>query len=256
MVNLDFLGLLEGVPFDDGKTEGFDLQLGSNTFVKGFEEQIMGRRAGESFEIAVTFPDPYPAQELAGKEAVFQIALNEVRRLVVPQPSEEIAARSGYPSLAAMTDAVREQRLALHRKKREEEVKAELLKQLVQETEREIPEELLFDAADRLRSHLLTQLRAGGQNLALYLKRNALTEEELEQQLRERASDAVTKQMVVDAIARREQLLPTEGEIEAEHQRFLERTKRPDSPRLKTLVKERLCCERVAQHLLEHSGEG
>lgn len=257
-VQIDFIGYLNGQPFDDGKIEDFDLQLGSNTFVAGFEEQIMGRSAGESFEISVTFPEEYPAEELRGQECVFAITLHEVRHFTVPAPSDEIARKEGYADLAEMTEVVRQQRIRLHRNKEDEKLEGELLEQVIASAQAVISQPLMEFTVERLKKQLQQQLATSKTTMEKYLSRNHLTESELEEQLRQRASKAITKQLVVDGITEQEGLEPTDHEIETAMEEYLKASPRvrQKSPQLKALMRERLSCLKVGKFLLEHAVEG
>ncbi len=260
VVNMDFIGFLNGQPFDDGKIEGFDLQLGSNTFVSGFEEQIMGRSAGENFEISVTFPEEYPAEELKGQECTFTITLNEVKHLTVPAPSDEIAQKEGYADLAAMTEAVRQQRIKLHRRKENEKLEGELLEKVVDSAQVVISQPLMAFTVERLKRQMERQLAASRVTLEKHLKRNHMTEEELEEQLRQRASKAIAKQLVVDGITEQEGLEPTAQEIEEAVEEYVKAApragSRQKSPQVKALMRERISCRKVGRFLLENAVEG
>ena len=258
MVNLDFLGSLDGEAFDDGKITGYQLKLGSNTFLKEFEEQIMGHSAGESFSIDVTFPEQYPAEELCGRTARFDITLNEVQHLTVPKPSDEIAREEGFRDLAEMTKRVEEQRTQLHRAKQDARLQKQILEHLIQNAHAEIPEELLNHTVGLLREHFMADLSRRGQKLERFLRWNNMTEDALQEKMRQRAVDLIIRQLVVDTIARRERLEPTDKEVE----QALERRKKTQSHRsayndaqMTALLRERMCCERVERFLLEQSEE-
>lgn len=258
-VNMDFQGYLDGQPFDDGKIEGFDLQLGSNTFVDGFEEQIMGRSAGETFEVSVVFPEEYPAEELKGKSCTFTITLNEVRHFTAPDPSDEIAQKEGYADLAEMAEAVRQQRMKLHRAKEDEKRKAELLERVIESTQTVISQPLMAFTVERLTRQLEQQLSASHTTMEQHLRRQRMTQAELEETLRQRASKAITKQMVVDGITEREGLEPTAQEIETALEEYLKAApkagSRQKSPQMRALMKERISCHKVSDFLLEHAVE-
>lgn len=260
LVKMDFTGYLNGQPFDDGTIQDFDLQLGSNTFVAGFEEQIMGRCAGESFDISVTFPEEYPAEELRGQECTFSVTLHEVKHFTVPAPSDEIAQKDGYADLAEMTEAVRQQRIRLHQSKDDEKLEGQLLEQVIGSAQSVISQPLMEFTVERLRKQLERQLAASRTPMDKYLHRNNLTEGELEEQLRHRASNAITKQLVVDGITEQEGLEPTEQEIESAVEEYIKSAPRAGgrqkSPQLKALMKERISCRKVSQFLLKHAVEG
>lgn len=256
-VRMDFTGYLNGQPFDDGKVEGFDFQLGCNTFVPGFEEQIMERSAGESFEITVTFPEEYPAEELRGQECVFAIDLHEVRHFTVPAPSDDIAKKEGYADLAEMTEAVRQQRVRLHRAKEDEKLEGELLERVISSAETVISQPLMEFTVERLRKQLEQQLAASRTTMEKYLRRNSLTESDLEEQLRQRASKVIAKQLVIDGITEQEGLEPTDHEIESATEEYLKGAPRvrQRSPQLRALMTERVSCRKVGRFLLEHAAE-
>lgn len=258
-VKMDFQGYLDGQPFDDGKIEDFDLQLGSNTFVGGFEEQITGHYPGETFEIAVTFPEEYPAEELKGKECTFSITLHEVKHFTVPEPSDEIAQKEGYADLAEMTEAIRKHRVELHRAKDDTKLEAELLERVVDSAQMEISQPLMDFTVERLKKQLEHQLAATRVTMEKHLKRSNLTESELEEQLRQRASKAIAKQLVVDGIVEQEKLEPSAQEIEKALEEYVAAAPRPGSrqksPQVRALVRERISCRKVGRFLLEHAVE-
>lgn len=258
-VNLDFQGYLNGEPFDDGKIEGFDLQLGSNTFVPGFEDQLVNRSAGESFEISVTFPEEYPAEELRGQKCTFQITLNEVRHLTVPAPSDEIARKEGFADLNEMTEAVRQQRIRLHRNKENEKLEEQLLDQVIDSAEAVIAEPLVEFMMAQLKKQLERKLAASRITIEKHLSRNNMTEEELEEQLRQRADRAITKQLVVDGIIEKEKLEPTAQEVETALDEYVKAAPRPGSrqksPQVRALIREHISIRKVGRFLLEHAVE-
>jgi trigger factor len=107
IANIDFLGKLDGEPFEGGAAEGYDLELGSGSFIPGFEEQLVGLKAGESKDVEVSFPEDYPAEHLAGKPVVFEVTVKEVKQAVVPEINDELAKKFGKETLDELKDAVR-----------------------------------------------------------------------------------------------------------------------------------------------------
>jgi trigger factor len=211
MITFDFEGSLDGVPFEGGKAEDFDLQLGSGQFIPGFEEQLIGQTVGEDFDVTVTFPEDYQAENLAGNEAVFACKIKAIKVKVLPEIGEELAKKLGEEDMDAVRKTVRERIVGQHSRQTDNDAK-DALKALVAEAyaELELPSTLLKGmVAEKQREQ-----QAAIQNLIREGKTFDEAREEVEGDDIETAVAAELRtDLVIDAIAEKENVDVSEHEI-------------------------------------------
>ena len=170
-VVIDFEGFADGVAFDGGKAEGYSLELGSGSFIPGFEEQIVGKNIGEEFDIDVTFPEEYGAENLAGKPAVFKIKLHEIKFRELPVIDDEFAKDvSEFDTLADLKADIKEKALAQKTKIAEEEAENDLVQQIVDSIKGEIPEAMFESRLEQSVQEFGYRLQMQGLDLDTYLK--------------------------------------------------------------------------------------
>ncbi len=172
-VNIDFLGKKDGKPFDGGKAEGFDLALGSGSFIPGFEEAIVGHKAGEEFDIDLEFPKDYHAKDLAGQKVVFTVKLNSVNEMEEGELTDEVAKKAGpFENLKEMKADIEEQIAKQKEMEAAEKQKEELVAQLVEKSQIPTPEILIEDQKKMIEQDFVQNLAYQGLTLDQYIEVN------------------------------------------------------------------------------------
>ena len=199
-VDIDFEGFVDGVAFDGGKAEHYSLVLGSGSFIPGFEEQVVGHKAGEEFDVNVKFPEEYQAEELAGKDATFKVKLHEVQYKELPELDDDFAKDvSEYDTLDELKDSIRKGIQANQDKQADQKVENDLLDQVVNGMKADIPDAMIESRIEELVQDFQYRISQQGLKLADYLKYMAIeaTEEEFEAEVK-RIADAY--QMEADKV--------------------------------------------------------
>ena len=221
--NIDFEGFDNGVAFDGGKGENFDLKLGSGQFVPGFEEQVVGMTAGEEKDIDVTFPENY-TPELAGKPVVFHVKLNKVTATNVPTLDDDFAKDvSEFDTFAEYRADIEAKILKRHEAAAESAFEETIVKALNEKLAgEEIPEAMYEAETENLLRDYDNRLRMQGLDLNTYFKYTGMTLETMREQMRPQAESFVKTRLALEKIAELENLTATEEEVEAEYARLAE----------------------------------
>ena len=219
---IDFEGFLEGEPFDGGKGENYELELGSNTFIPGFEEKVVGMKIGEEREIDLVFPDEY-AEELAGKAVVFKVKLNEVKEKQLPDIDDEFAMDvSEFDTIAEYKADIRE-RLEKEAKTRVDEAfESALMEKLVDGMDVEVPDAMVEERMDFAMRSFTRQLSAYNMEPAQYLQMMGLTPEEFKENSRANSERQVKVSLALEKIAELENIEISDEDIENEYKKVAE----------------------------------
>ena len=170
-VDIDFEGFVDGVAFDGGKAEHYSLVLGSGSFIPGFEEQVVGHKAGEEFDVNVKFPEEYQAEELAGKDATFKIKLHEVQYKELPELDDDFAKDvSEYDTLDELKDSIRKGIQANHEKQADQKVENDLIDQVVNNMKADIPDAMIDSRIEELVQDFQYRISQQGLKLEQYLE--------------------------------------------------------------------------------------
>lgn len=214
---IDFEGFVDGVAFDGGKGENYPLELGSGSFIPGFEEQVAGHKTEEEFDVNVTFPEEYQAENLAGKDAVFKVKIHEIKTKEVPALDDEFAKDvSEFDTLDELKADLKKQ---LSEKKAEEarrDLENQLLEQAIDGMEAEIPEVMFTKRADEMINDYTYRLQAQGIDLQTYLQYMGQDMDAFRATFKDGAEKQVKASLVLEAIVAAEKLEATEDEINAE----------------------------------------
>jgi len=217
ILTIDFEGKLDGRAFNGGSAENYHLQIGSHRMIEGFEEQLVGSRPGETREVEVTFPEDYGSPELAGQRAVFTVTVKEIKRKELAPLDDEFAKD------VSEFDTLQELRLDIANKlkeaaqiRAENELRSEAINKVVEAAEIEIPRSMVERQAYRLVENFALQLQGQGLSLEDYFKATNSTFEDLFKNYLPAAENAVRTDLVLEAIAKAENITVTEEEIEAE----------------------------------------
>ena len=218
---IDFEGFLDGSAFEGGKGEKFPLKLGSGSFIPGFEEQIIGHKAGDEFEIKVTFPEDYGAKELAGKETVFKIKLHEVKRTELPEVDDEFVKDvSEFNTVDEYKADVKAKITERKQKTAERAFEEAVIDELLANTQVDIPAAMIDGEVDDQVRDYDYRLQMQGANLDTYFKYTGSTMESLRESFRPGAERNVRTRLALEAVVKAENITPTEDEIEEEYRKI------------------------------------
>lgn len=221
---IDFEGFVDGVPFDGGKAEDHELELGSGSFIPGFEEQVEGHSTGEEFDVNVTFPEEYQSKELAGKTAVFKIKLHEIKMHELPELDDEFAKDvSEFDTLEEYKADVKKHIQESKDRKSKNEVEDALIDQITEGMTAEIPDAMVETSIDNMVNDFDYRLQAQGMNIKTYLQYTGMEMDAFRKTFREQANRQVKIRLVLEKIASIEKFEVTEEELETEYVKFAER---------------------------------
>lgn len=217
-VVLDFTGYSDGEPFEGGHAEGHELEIGSGSFIPGFEEQMVGLNTGEEKDIEITFPEEYHAAELAGKPATFKVKVHEVKSKEIPELDDELAKEidEEVESLEALRTKLKEQTEVEKTNASETSLRDDLVEAAAKNAEIDIPEAMFESEVERMMEEFGQRLESQGMNLDLYFQFSGQSEEELRAQMMSDAEKRVRVSLTLEKIAEEEKIAASEEEINAE----------------------------------------
>ncbi|MCB4943754.1 trigger factor [Streptococcus mutans] len=218
-VVIDFVGSVDGVEFDGGKGDNFSLELGSGQFIPGFEDQLVGKKAGETVKVNVTFPEDYQSADLAGKDATFVTTIHEVKAKEVPELDDELAKDidEEVETLAELKDKYRKELEATKETAYNDAVEAAAIDLAVANAEIvELPKEMIHDEVQRAMQEFMGNMQRQGISSEMYFQLTGTTEEDLRKQYEADADKRVKTNLVIEAVAKAEGFEATDEEIEKE----------------------------------------
>ncbi|MEB5757886.1 trigger factor [Mammaliicoccus sciuri] len=224
VVNINFDGYVDGEAFEGGQAEGYDLEIGSGSFIPGFEEQLIGLKANDSKDVVVTFPEEYHAEELAGKEATFKCEVNEVKSKEIPELDDELAQELDE-SVSTVDEYKEKLRKYLEEAKvnqAEATEKEEAITKATDNAKVDIPEAMINTELDRMMQEFEQRISQQGLNLELYYQFSGQSEEELKAQMKEDAEKRVKTNLTLRAIADAENIEVSDADVEAEFAKMSE----------------------------------
>ncbi|MBQ1809818.1 MAG: trigger factor, partial [Erysipelotrichaceae bacterium] len=224
---IDYEGSIDGVPFEGGKAENHELEIGSGSFIPGFEEQLIGMNPEEEKEINVKFPEDYHAEELKGKDAVFKVKVHEVKHKVLPEIDETIIEELNIPEVATVEELKKYIKNGLtQQRKRDAEMKArnELLDKLNEKAVIDVPEVMIKQELDGMVNEYERQFTYQ-MNSAPGFKFDEKFRDMLRGQLHDEAVKRVRQSLILEEIGRRENIEVTEAELDEEYKRLAEQYK-------------------------------
>lgn len=221
IVTIDFDGYLDGKQFDGGKAENYELTLGAGQFIPGFEDQVVGHTIGEEFDISVTFPEDYHAEELKGKPVVFKIKLHEIKMKELPEVDDEFVKDvSEFDTLEEYRKDIEQKLLSQREKAADADVENQLVEAVIEKVQADIPDEMVENEVDEIINSFAYRLQSQGLKLETYLKYTGQTTDDLRTQYKPQAERQVKVRLGLEKIAELENLKPTEEETEAEYQKL------------------------------------
>ncbi|MBF0738294.1 trigger factor [Staphylococcus arlettae] len=223
-VNIDFDGYVDGEQFEGGQADGYDLEIGSGMFIPGFEEQLVGVKAGEEKDVTVTFPEEYHAEELAGKEATFKTKVNEVKYKEVPELTDEIANEldSEANTVAEYKENTRKRLAEQKETDAENAQKEEAINKAANNTTVDIPEAMVNTELDRMVQEFGQRMQQQGLNLETYFQISGQDESQLREQMKDDAEERVKTNLTLTAIAEAENVEVSDEDIDKELEKMSE----------------------------------
>ena len=214
-VIFDYEGFCDGVPFEGGKAEKYGLKLGSNQFIPGFEEGMVGHGIGEEFDVNVTFPEEYHAEELAGKPAVFKVKIHEIKMTELPELNDEFAKDvSEFDTLDEYREDLRKELLNKAEDKAKDDADNKLIDQLIDLVEADIPEVMYDNKVTENINDFSYNLQMQGMNIETYLNYTGMDMEALRGQFRDKAIHQVKLRLALEKIAELENIEVSDEEID------------------------------------------
>lgn len=261
MVSMNFKGTVDGVEFPGGTAENYSLVVGSKTFIPGFEDQMIGMNIGEEKDVNVTFPTEYHEESLAGKDAVFKVTVNEIKVKEMPELDDEFAKDvSEFETLAELEKDMAEKLEKFEKENAENQMKNAVLDKLIEATEIEIPDAMIENQIDNMMYDFDYQLRYQGLSLENYLKFTNTKKEDLRTQMRDDALNRVKGSLIMEAIAKQENLVASDEEFDKEVSQMAENYKMEVEKLKKSLreedkeyIKETIGAKKTMDFLLENS---
>lgn len=261
-VIIDFLGKKDGKPFDGGKAEKFPLELGSNSFIPGFEDGIIGKKAGEEFALDLEFPKDYHAKELAGQKVVFEVKLYEVKENSLPELTDEFVKEKfseEFKNLEEFKKQIKEDLLTQKTQQADEKFKDELVRELAEKSEIPVPSVLLQDQQSHIEMDMQRNLMYSGLSLDQYLERMGKTRDEwLENEVKKVAEERVKAGLALAELSKVEKIESDLVEVEkrleqlkAQYGSNKEALKQLESEDIKRDIANQILTEKAVDRLVE-----
>ena len=214
---IDFEGFVDGVAFEGGKGENHPLEIGSHSFIDTFEDQLVGHNAGDEVEVNVTFPEKYQAADLAGKPAVFKVKINEIKTKELPELNDEFASEvSEFDTLAEYKEDLRKH-LEVEKENEAKRTKEdEAIKKIIDKSTMEIPEAMIDTQCENMVNEFAQRIAQSGLSMEQYMQFSGMTIDGLKEQVRPEAETRIKSSLVLEQIAKEENIEVSEDEINAE----------------------------------------
>lgn len=255
---IDFIGKRDGVAFDGGTASDYTLKLGSNQFIPGFEEGVVGHKAGEEFDISLKFPEDYHADALAGQDVVFTVTLKTVNDVALPEVNDAFAAKAGpFKTVKELRDDIERELAKSHEREADDKFKDELVAKLAEVSDAPVPEILIEDQARSIEQDMSQNLAYQGMTIENYLESKKLSHEEwLKTEVRDAAERRVKAGLVLAEMSKVEEITATSEELAAkvnEYQQMYGKQSGQDftSPELQRDIANRLLTDKTIDRLVE-----
>lgn len=262
-VNIDYEGRVDDVPFEGGKAEGHPLKIGSNAFIPGFEEQIVGHGQQEEFDINVTFPEEYHAKELAGKEAVFTVKINGIKTEELPELDDEFVSDA---TEFETVDELKKDIKAKTKERKEEEAKNakkyEAVEKVIADSKMELPEAMINTQVNSMLNEYARGMAGQGLSMQQYFQMTGMNQEQLMEQMRPDAEKQIKTSLVLEEIAKAEKIEISDSDIDDHIEKMVsmygigaEELKKNMSDRNIDSIKRELMASRAADLVAENAKE-
>lgn len=221
IVNIDFEGYIDGEEFEGGTAENQELTLGENTFIEGFEEQLIGKKKGEKVDVKITFPEDYFEESLRGKEALFKVTVNEIKEKELPILDDEFAKDvSEFDTLEEYKQSIREKLEKEAKEKEQVEIENKIVEKLVELSEMDVPEVMIENQIENEVDEFNYRLSMQGLNIEQYLQYTNSTLDDFKEQVRPVVEKKVKADLVLEAVAKVEKLEATDEDVDKELERL------------------------------------
>ena len=256
---IDFEGFVDNVAFEGGKAENHELVIGSNTFIPGFEDQIIGMKIDEEKDVKVTFPEEYFSKDLAGKEAIFKVKLHEIKKKELPKIDDEFAKDvSEFDTIKELKDSIKEKLETENASKVKYETEEEAIKTVCDDVEVEIPSGMIETETDNMVKDVEQKLSYQGLGLAQYLQMMNKTEADMRKEFEEQAAKQVKTKLVLEKIVEEEKIEASEEEIKAKLEEMAKNYGRDvaeleKNESLKLYIAESLKTEKAIEFIVENA---
>ena len=239
VVTIDFEGSVDGVPFDGGQATEYPLTLGSNTFIPGFEDQLVGAKVGDDVDVKVTFPEEYQAKELAGKEAIFKCAVKKIEAKELPELDDDFAKDvSEFDTLAEYKEHIKTN--LVERKENEAKRAKEdaAVDKAIENAQMDIPEAMLLTQCRQMLDDFSRRMQSQGLSMDQYFQFTGMTADKMMEDMKPQALKRIQTRLVLEKVAEVENIQPTEEEVNEEISKMAEAYKM-EADKLKELLGER-----------------
>ena len=215
-VIIDFEGFIDGTAFENGAGTDFELALGSNSFIPGFEAQLVGMKREQEKEVEVTFPEGYGSKDLAGKPAVFKVLVKEIKEKIVPKIDDALAKELDADNLDDLKERIKENSIAQEQQRIDNQLQENLMTALIENNSFEVPEGMIENQLHHLKDSFTQKLKAQGMSLEML----GMNDESFAKTYRDMAVQQVKGELILDAIAAQEKIVVEDAEIEQKKQEF------------------------------------
>jgi len=256
---IDFEGFVDGKPFDGGKAENYDLEIGSNTFIPGFEDQMIGMNLEEEKELKVNFPEEYFSKDLSGKEAIFKVTVHKIQVKELPVIDDEFAKDvSEFDSLKELKASIKEKIQKEHDERSKYETEENAIKTTCENVEIDIPSGMIETEIDNMMKDMETRLSYQGLNIEQYLSMLNQTEADLRKSFEEQAKISVKTNLVLEAVVNAEKIEASEEEIVAKLKDMADKYGRPEeevlnNPNIRDYVARGMKVEKAIDFLVSNA---
>ena len=215
IATIDFEGFADGKAFEGGKAEGHELEIGSNSFIPGFEDQVIGMKIEEEKDIQVKFPEEYFSKDLAGKDAIFKVKVHEIKKKELPELDDEFAKDvSEFDTLKELKESIKEKQQKQNDEKAKYETQEAIIKAVCEDIQVEIPSGMVESEIDNMLKDIEQRLFYQGLKLEQYLQMMGKTEEEMKKEYEPQAIDAIKSRLALEAVIKAEKIEATDEEID------------------------------------------
>ncbi len=263
MTVIDFEGFVDGVAFDGGKGENYPLTIGSGAFIPGFEDQLVGAEIGKEVEVNVTFPEDYQAEELKGKAAVFKCTVKEIKEKELPELDDEFASEvSEFETLAEYKEDVKAKLTEKKTKDAKDAKEAAVIEAIVKDSDMEIPEAMLATQQRQMVDEFAQRIQMQGLSIDQYFQFTGTTYDKMIEQVKPQAEKRIKSRLVLEAVAKAENIEATEEDYEEElknmaevYQMEVEQVKEMLPAKSVSQIKQDIAVRKAAEFVVENAKE-
>lgn len=262
-VVIDFVGKKDDVAFDGGTSNDYPLVLGSQSFIPGFEDAIVGHKAGDAFDIPLEFPKEYHSKDLAGQKVVFSVTIKSVNEIVAPELTDEIAKKvGGFEKAEELIADIKKELLSQKEREQSDALKDELVKKLIEKSDVEAPKVLVDDQMRSIEQDMTQNLMYRGQTLEQYIESKGFKDKDewLDKEVRDAATLRVEASLVLAEATKAEKITATEAEVDAQIAELKQQyannpdmAKRFDEPEIRQQIANRILTDKTVDKIMEYN---